>query len=134
MSYPPDWRENRAGIPKGDEEPLGHQDRGLTIAIHSLAVRPEHQKKHVGTTLMLAYIQRIKDAAIADRIALLVHRPLIPFYERLGFKYQGPSGCKFGGGHWFDLVSIIGNIDAFFTQAYAVHQVLEFPKPPDRRT
>jgi predicted N-acetyltransferase YhbS len=83
---------------------LGHQDQGSTITIHSLAVLPEHQRKKVGSTLMKAYIQRIKDAAIADRIALLAHDHLVPFYTALGFENRGVSDCKFGGGGWKDMI------------------------------
>jgi GNAT superfamily N-acetyltransferase len=85
---------------------LGHQDQGSTIAIHSLAVLPEHQGKGIGSTLLKAYIQRIKDAAIADRIALLSHDDLVPFYTALGFENSGVSDCTFGGGGWNDLVII----------------------------
>lgn len=104
MGIPPDWR-NKGTIPNGTEsEPLGHQDQGGTIAVHSLAVLNEHQGKGLGTTLMKAYIQRIKDAEIADRIALLSHDHLVPFYESLGFVNRGESECKFGGGGWYDMV------------------------------
>ncbi|KAL1969847.1 hypothetical protein VTN77DRAFT_7356 [Rasamsonia byssochlamydoides] len=104
MSYPPDWRTKRRSLPDDKEEPLGHQDQGGTIAIHSLAVLPEYQGKKVGTTLMKSYIHRIKEAAIADRIALIAHDHLIPFYEKLGFENRGPSKCTFGGGGWTDMV------------------------------
>lgn len=107
MGIPPDWR-NKGTIPNGTEtEPLGHQDQGGTIAVHSLAVLNEHQGKGLGTTLMKAYIQRIKDAEIADRIALLSHDHLVPFYQGLGFVNLGESDCKFGGGGWYDMVSAL---------------------------
>jgi predicted N-acetyltransferase YhbS len=105
MSYPPDWQNKSSTLPKPDgSEPLGHQDQGSTIALHSLAVLPEHQGKRLGTTLMKSYIQRIKDAMIAERISLLSHDHLIPFYEGLGFKNKGASNCKFGGGGWTNMV------------------------------
>ncbi|KAK2735788.1 hypothetical protein FQN57_001126 [Myotisia sp. PD_48] len=105
MGFPKDWRTNKKTLhTSGDEEPLGHQDEGATIAIHSLAVLPEHQGKGVGKTLMKAYIQRIKDAMIADRIALLAHDHLIPFYTSLGFQNVGRSECTFGGGGWNNLI------------------------------
>lgn len=104
MGIPADWR-NKSTIPNGTEtEAVGHQDQGGTIAVHSLAVLNEHQGKGLGTTLMKAYTQRIKDAEIADRIALLAHENLLSFYEGMGFVNLGPSECKFGGGGWFDLV------------------------------
>jgi GNAT superfamily N-acetyltransferase len=106
IALPPDWRSTLTTASddgKGKED-LGHQEQGSTIAIHSLAVLPEHQGKRVGMTLMKAYIQRIRGAATANQIALLAHEPLIPFYQTLGFDNKGPSSCTFGGGGWFNLV------------------------------
>jgi GNAT superfamily N-acetyltransferase len=106
MAYPTDWRTRRRDLPEEHEkEPVGHQEQGGTVAIHSLAVLPEHQGKTVASTLMKSYIQRIKEAAIADRIALLCHDHLIAFYEKLGFENRGPSDCTFGGGGWTNMVS-----------------------------
>lgn len=131
MSYPPDWRTKRRSLAdENEKEPLGHEDQGGTIAVHSLAVLPEHQGKKVGSTLMKAYIHRIKEANIAERIALIAHDHLIPFYEKLGFENRGPSNCTFGGGGWTNLVSIF--IDRFrriyFPITHVRLQVLEFNK------
>lgn len=105
MKLPSNWETERLTVENG--ETIGHEDFGGTIAIHSLAVLPEHQGKQVGTTLMKAYIHRIKEAAIADRIAIISHDHLVPFYTSLGFENKGPSDCQFGGGGWFDLVSFL---------------------------
>ena len=102
MELPAKWQTERMTIENG--ETVGHDEYGSTIAIHSLAVLPEHQGKQVGSTLMKAYIQRIKDAQIADRISIIAHGPLVPFYESFGFENRGPSKCQFGGGGWVDLV------------------------------
>ncbi|OAX79291.1 hypothetical protein ACJ72_06393 [Emergomyces africanus] len=82
MGMPPNWHDKSSSTLEScnGSEPLGHQDQGSTIALHSLAVLPEHQGKRLGSTLLKAYIQRIRDAAIANRIALLAHAHLIPFY------------------------------------------------------
>ncbi|KAK2800148.1 hypothetical protein FQN50_008243 [Emmonsiellopsis sp. PD_5] len=105
MGLPPNWQDKTSTLGTSNgSEPLGHQDQGSTIALHSLAVLPEHQGKRLGTTLLKAYTQRIKDAQIADRIALLAHEHLIPFYTGLGFENQGLSDCTFGGGGWYSLV------------------------------
>lgn len=106
MKIPADWQTRKRSLPDaGEKEYLGHEDQGDTIALHSLAVKAEHQRKQVGTTLMKSYISRIKEAAIAERIALLAHDHMVPFYESLGFENYGPSACTFGGGGWFDMVS-----------------------------
>ncbi|OJJ46777.1 hypothetical protein ASPZODRAFT_66417 [Penicilliopsis zonata CBS 506.65] len=103
MQLPPNWQSERLSFEK--DQPIGHEESGGTVCIHSLAVLPEHQGKQVGSTLMKSYIQRIREAMIADRLAIIAHDHLIPFYESLGFENKGPSACQFGGGGWFDMVS-----------------------------
>ena len=76
---------------------LGHKEEGRTICVHSLAVLPQFQKRGLGKTLMLAYIQRLESQGVADRLALISHEELIPYYEGLGFENQGKSEAQFGG-------------------------------------
>ncbi|KAF4258927.1 hypothetical protein KXX13_007105 [Aspergillus fumigatus] len=102
MKLPPNWRSARVVTENG--ETIGHDEYGSTIAIHSLAVLPEYQGKQVGSTLMKSYIQRIREAAIAERISIIAHDHLVPFYQSFGFENRGPSKCQFGGGGWTDLV------------------------------
>lgn len=87
-------------------ETIGHDEYSRNIALHSLAVLPEHQGKQVGSTLLKSYIQRIREAGIADRIVIIAHDNLVPFYEGFGFENRGPSDCKHGGGGWYDLVRL----------------------------
>ncbi|KAK5105772.1 hypothetical protein LTR62_002172 [Meristemomyces frigidus] len=82
----------------------GHQQLGRTLCIHSLAVLPDFQHRGLGQTLLRAYLQRIEGQGVADRVALIAHEHLIPFYEGFGFVNQGQSKCQFGGGGWFDMV------------------------------
>jgi predicted N-acetyltransferase YhbS len=106
MGLPSNWKTRRSSIPSdNDEEPIGHQDQGGTICLHSLAVAPEFQKMGLGTVLMKSYIQRMKDSKIADRIALLAHDHLVPFYQGLGFDNMGPSAVTSHGGNWNNMVS-----------------------------
>lgn len=106
MALPNNWKTRRSSLPApdDDDEPLGHQEQGSTIAVHSVAVAVHHQKKGLGSVLLKAYCQRIKDSKIAERIALLSHDHLIQFYEALGFVNVGPSSCEFGGGGWYNMV------------------------------
>lgn len=104
MQLPANWKTERFAVEDG--ETVGHDEYGSTIAIHSLAVRPEHQGKQVASTLMKSYVQRIRDAQIADRLSIITHDHLISFYESFGFENRGPSKCQFGGGGWVDLVSL----------------------------
>lgn len=83
----------------------GHNQLGRTVCVHSLAVLPQFQGRGLGMLLMKAYIERIQTAAIADRLALLAHDELVPFYEKLGFRKVGKSEATFGGATWVDMVS-----------------------------
>lgn len=95
-----DGEDTKAGI--------GHQEDGRTIGIHSLAVLPEYQRKGLGTILLKAYIQRMTDSEIADRISILTYEDLAPWYEKtFGFKNDGKSEAAFGGGDWVDMVGAI---------------------------
>ncbi|RVX65956.1 hypothetical protein B0A52_09841 [Exophiala mesophila] len=107
MEVPADWKSRRSSLPSkedDDHEPLGHQDQGGTICIHSVAVSPKHQKIGLGTVLMKSYIARIKDSKSAQRLALLAHDHLVPFYQSFGFENMGPSSVTSHGGHWNNMI------------------------------
>ena len=99
MACPPDWPSSAS-----PSDPRGHQEHGRTIAVHSVAVLPKYQGRHLGRTTLKSYMQRMETAGIADRISLLAHQQLFKFYEELGFVNKGPSECKSYGGGWYDLV------------------------------
>ena len=109
MGIPTNWKTRRSSLPVNDdgEEPLGHQDQGGTICIHSLAVATEFQKMGLGSILMKSYIARIKDSKSAKRLALLAHDHLVPFYKGLGFQNMGPSSVTSHGGNWNNMVGSI---------------------------
>ncbi|TKA31441.1 hypothetical protein B0A50_02288 [Salinomyces thailandicus] len=88
--------------------PRGHNQAGRTLALHSLAVLPAYQNRGLGRTLLLAFLQRTEALDLGDRVALLAHEALVPFYEKFGFVKQGRSACGFGGGGWWDMVWEVG--------------------------
>lgn len=100
MELPSDWEDLNS------TSTSGHNDDGRTVCIHSLAVLPAYQGKGLGSTLMKAYIQRIEQSQVADRIALLAHGKLVNFYKTFGFVEKGPSKAQFGGGNWVDMVTL----------------------------
>jgi GNAT superfamily N-acetyltransferase len=118
MDYPRDWETSNK-----DDNAAGHHEDGKTICIHSLAVLPAYQGSGIGRTIMMAYMQQMNGAGIADRLALIAHevsnapsmfestllmmKPLVPYYEKLGFVSKGPSMAQFGGGGWVDMVSYL---------------------------
>lgn len=89
-----------AGVPH-----RGHNEAGRTLAVHSLAVLPSYQKEKLGTTLMKAYVQRMVESDVADRISILTYDELTGFYEKLGFEKRGKSDTQYGGGNWTNMVS-----------------------------
>ncbi|OGM50438.1 arylalkylamine N-acetyltransferase [Aspergillus bombycis] len=102
---PSDWQSRSPHDPVIiDGEVIGNDPRGTNIAVHSVAVLPEYQGTGVGNYLVKEYVEYIRNADIeADRIVLICHDYLVRFYERAGFKNQGPSLCQFAGGGWFDM-------------------------------
>jgi predicted N-acetyltransferase YhbS len=92
------------------EEPnLGHKEEGRTLCIHSLAVLPQYSGRGLGKTLMKAYLQRMEAQNVADRVALITHEGLIPYYEKFGFKSLGKSKAEFAGGGWYDMIRELAN-------------------------
>lgn len=68
MSFPADW-ESEHPAPSD----LGHQEDGRTIVLHSVAVAPQVQGRGLGRILLLAYMQHMNGAGIADRLVLIAH-------------------------------------------------------------
>ncbi|KAI9877351.1 MAG: hypothetical protein M1830_004157 [Pleopsidium flavum] len=100
MDFPPEWQH---GVKESERR--GHQEKGRTIAVHSLAVLPAYQRVGLGKTVMKSYIQRLESSGIVDRIALLAHGHLIEYYESFGFVNKGESTAQFGGGSWNEMVN-----------------------------
>uniref|UniRef100_A0A060SZ26 ARAD1C05280p n=1 Tax=Blastobotrys adeninivorans TaxID=409370 RepID=A0A060SZ26_BLAAD len=84
-------------------DPRGHREEGRTICIHSVGVLPEFRGKSIATIMLKDYIQRITTQHIADRIALICHDHLMPFYSRSGFVDAGKSELTFGGQEWYNM-------------------------------
>lgn len=99
MDFPRDWATNYQLAP-----PIGHNEDGQTVCLHSLCVHPDFQRLGLAQILVKAYVQRIRDSGVAKRIALIARARLVGFYEKLGFKNAGPSPCQYGGGNWVDMV------------------------------
>ncbi|TDZ16451.1 Polyamine N-acetyltransferase 1 [Colletotrichum sidae] len=98
MAFPPKWKDNPAG-----HYDVGHQPQGSTIALHSLAVTPSVQRRGLGKKLMASYTKHMKDAGIADRIAILTYDRLLSYYQSLGFTHYGKSASEYAGVAWHDL-------------------------------
>lgn len=99
MAVPRDWKHN-LHLPSSQ----GHQPEGRTIALHSLAVSPKHQRDGFGKTLVQFYTNKMSETKQADSIALLTYDRLAGYYEKLGFRLVGKRKATFAGVNWNDLV------------------------------
>ena len=68
IDYPRDWETEH---PAPSE--LGHHEDGRTIALHSVAIAPQVQGRGLGRVLVLAYMQHMNGAGVADRLVLIAH-------------------------------------------------------------
>ena len=97
MDIPSEWPGAPAPVAKKGAV-AGHKEKGRTLCIHSLAILPQFQGRGLGRLLLRAYIGRMKDADIADRIAIIAHGSLAQYYKGFGFEDKGESPVEFGGG------------------------------------
>lgn len=86
-----------------ESDTRGHRDDGPTIAVHIVVVDPEFQGQSIGSLMLKDYIQRMTSLHVGERISIIVHDRLVPFYQKLGFVRQGPSECTFSGGGWINM-------------------------------
>ncbi|CAG8511627.1 7347_t:CDS:2 [Paraglomus occultum] len=72
-----------------------HEANGKTVCVHSVCVDKLFRRRGVATRLVTEYVRRMKEGRY-ERIALISHDYLIPFYENLGFKLIGESKIQHG--------------------------------------
>ena len=77
-----------------------HEPTGTTLCIHSVVVSPELRRQGVGTSMLNAFVALVAEKAHAHRILLLCKRPLVGFYESVGFTKQGESSVQHGQDKW----------------------------------
>lgn len=80
-----------------------NDDSSPVIAIHSVVIAREHQKKNLATLLLTDYIQKLSNQEIGDRVVIIAHKHLIPFYERIGFKMVGENSTIESEEKWCDM-------------------------------
>lgn len=90
-------------LPTEDNKDAGHIEYSRYIGIHALVVDPEWQGKNLATLLMHDYIQKLSNQDLGDKVIIIAHKELIPFYEKIGFNDLGISQCKFADTEWHDL-------------------------------
>lgn len=83
--------------------PLGNQDSGKTIGIHSVVVHPDYRGKKLASLLIKDYLQKMSQQCVADNVSLLCKDTLVPFYSSVGFTDKGVSACNYAGEEWHDM-------------------------------
>lgn len=91
-----------------------HVPGGSSICIHSVCVSPVCKGKGVGLKLLREYIARLETAhrdksAPYERILLITHENLRPFYEKAGFEWIGLSRVVHGSQPWYEMRLVLGS-------------------------
>ncbi|NRA98418.1 MAG: GNAT family N-acetyltransferase [Rhodobacteraceae bacterium] len=87
----------------GIKDLCGHDPEAANVVILSVVVDPAHQGHGHARVLMADFIERMRDLGKTS-IFLICKDPLIPFYERAGFRYLRPSASAHGGAVWHEMV------------------------------
>ncbi|CCK69942.1 polyamine acetyltransferase KNAG_0D01910 [Huiozyma naganishii CBS 8797] len=87
---------------------LTHDESSDIIAIHSVVIHPDYQKKNLATLLLTDYIQKLSNQEVGAKIVIIAHEPLVPFYERVGFQVVGENKSvskdpSFASTKWIDM-------------------------------
>lgn len=101
-----------------------HDPRGTSVCVHAVCVADAYRRQGVGLSLLRNYIARMvgmaaeaaeagaeagvgvgdaKGAPRVERILLLSHEELVPFYESAGFERGGKSTVKHGNREWIEM-------------------------------
>lgn len=89
-----------------------HVPGSATICIHSVCVAASQRNKGLGLAMLEEYIKRAEQARATgaqtwERIVLIAHQELIPFYEKAGFKNLGKSSVVHGPYPYFEMRRVL---------------------------
>ncbi|KAK6300369.1 hypothetical protein J4Q44_G00284670 [Coregonus suidteri] len=73
-----------------------HKPHGSTVHLHVLAVHRTFRQQGKGSILMWRYLQYLRCLPYVRRTVLMCEDFLVPFYQKSGFKVQGPSDITVG--------------------------------------
>lgn len=75
---------------------------GRHLCVLSVAVAAAERRRGTGSLLMEALIHQAQGDKL-ETIVLMCEAHLIAFYERHGFRYEGPSASAHGGIEWHEM-------------------------------
>uniref|UniRef100_A0A671LDA3 Serotonin N-acetyltransferase n=2 Tax=Sinocyclocheilus anshuiensis TaxID=1608454 RepID=A0A671LDA3_9TELE len=73
-----------------------HKPHGTTVHIHVLGVHRTFRQQGKGSILLWRYLQYLRCLPYVRRAVLMCEDFLVPFYQKSGFKGQGPSEITVG--------------------------------------
>ncbi|XP_064802300.1 serotonin N-acetyltransferase-like [Oncorhynchus masou masou] len=73
-----------------------HKPHGSTVHLHVLAVHRTFRQQGKGSILMWRYLQYLRCLPYVRCAVLMCEDFLVPFYQKSGFKVQGPSDITVG--------------------------------------
>jgi ribosomal protein S18 acetylase RimI-like enzyme len=85
------------------KELVGHSADAPNVVIMSVVVDPAHQGQGYSTTLMTAFVQRMRDMG-KQTIHLMCKDRHVALYQRMGYGYVQPSASDHGGMAWHEML------------------------------
>ncbi|KAJ3564702.1 hypothetical protein NP233_g8123 [Leucocoprinus birnbaumii] len=90
-----------------------HVASSPSICVHSVVLLESYQKKGIGLQMMREYLLRIQRQISSsegeyrhgkpERVLLVTHDEVRPFYEKAGFICKGKSDVALGQGVWYEM-------------------------------
>lgn len=84
-------------------EMMRNHYQGSVLCIHSVVVTPEFRRKGYGSAMLKSYLSKVAQTTPMKHALLLSKRPLVSFYEALGFQQRGESAVSHGKDIWTEL-------------------------------
>ncbi|KAF9448529.1 acyl-CoA N-acyltransferase [Macrolepiota fuliginosa MF-IS2] len=89
-----------------------HVPFSASICVHSICLLGSYRRKGIGMKMIREYLSRIRDYCSSEelvskgkpeRVLLLTHSDVRPFYEKAGFACTRKSDVVLGTGVWYEM-------------------------------
>ncbi|WP_447956000.1 GNAT family N-acetyltransferase [Vreelandella sp. EE7] len=85
------------------KELVGHDPAAPNVVIMSVVIDPAYQGKGYASTLMRAFVERMKGLG-KETIHLMCKEHHVELYRRMGYRYVKPSDSDHGGMAWHEMM------------------------------